>query len=128
MDDCEIRELCNRFFDAYQDGRPDILRQLYSDDCIVWHNVYGKETSGQDNVETYWTSYAGQRRRTYNDRVINTFPDGFVIQYTLNGVMKTGHRGALWLCIVGTVEDGKITRIDEYMDSSKFAAWMGAPR
>ena len=42
--------------------------------------------------------------------------------------MKTGHKGALWLCIVGKVENGKITRIDEYMDSSKFAAWMGGPR
>ena len=127
MDDCEIRELCHRFFDAYQDGRPDVLAQLYSDDCIVWHNVHGQETSGQDNVAKYWSSYTGQRRRTYNDRIINTFGDGFVIQYTLNGVMKTGHQGALWLCIVGQVKDGKITRIDEYMDSSKFAAWMGGP-
>ena len=26
------------------------------------------------------------------------------------------------------VRDGRITRIDEYMDSSKFAAWMGGAR
>jgi len=26
------------------------------------------------------------------------------------------------------VRDGQITRIDEYMDSSKFAAWIGGPR
>ena len=42
--------------------------------------------------------------------------------------MHTGHRGALWICIVAHCRDGKITRIDEYMDSSKFAAWMGPPR
>ena len=56
----------------------------------------------------------------------NTFADGFVIQYTLNGTMETGHRGALWICIVARVRDGRITRIDEYMDTSKFATWMGA--
>ena len=39
--------------------------------------------------------------------------------------MHTGHKGALWICIVAQCRDGKITRIDEYMDSSKFAAWMG---
>ena len=74
------------------------------------------------------TASAGQRRRTYNDRIVNTFHDGFVIQYTLNGVMHTGHKGALWICIVAQCRDGKITRIDEYMDSSKFAAWIGDPR
>jgi hypothetical protein len=40
--------------------------------------------------------------------------------------MHNGHVGpALWICIVGKVRNGKITRIDEYMDSSKFASWAG---
>ena len=128
MTEYEIRELCNEFFDAYQDGRVDVLGRIMSDDCIVWHNVFGRETTRDENLDAYPNSYAGQRRRTYNDRTINAFHDGFVIQYSLNGVMHTGHKGALWICIVGRVRDGKITRIDEYMDSSKFAAWMGGPR
>ena len=57
--------------------------------------------------------------------IINTFDDGFVIQYQLNGVQHSGHTGALWICIVGRVRDGKLTRIDEYMDSGKFDAWAG---
>ena len=46
MTDSEIRELCNRFFDAYQDRRVDELAEIYAPDCIVWHNVFGRETSG----------------------------------------------------------------------------------
>ena len=42
--------------------------------------------------------------------------------------LHTGHRGALWICIVAHCRDGKITRIDEYMDSSKFPAWMGGAK
>jgi ketosteroid isomerase-like protein len=121
----ETRELCNRFFDAYQDRRVDELAKIYSDDCIVWHNVFGKDTSGQDNLAALPKSYEGQRRRTYDDRQIDVFEGGFVIRYTLHGVQHSGHRGALWICIVGLCRDGKITRIDEYMDSSKFAAWAG---
>ena len=128
MTEYEIRDLCNEFFDAYQDGRVDVLRRIMSDDCIVWHNVFGRETTRDENLEAYPNSYTGQRRRTYNDRIINAFHDGFVIQYSLNGVMHTGHKGAMSICIVGRVRDGKITRIDEYMDTSKFAAWMGGPR
>jgi hypothetical protein len=52
-----------------------------------------------------------------------------VIRYSLRGVMHSGHVGpALSIAIVGRVRDGKITRIDEYMDSSKFAAWAGRDR
>jgi ketosteroid isomerase-like protein len=128
MDEHEIRALCHEFFDAYQDGRVDVLERILSDDCVIWHNVFGRETTKSDNLTKYPDSYSGQRRRTYDDRIVNVFDDGFVIQYTLRGVMHTGHVGALWLCIVGRVRDGQITRIDEYMDSSKFAKWMGPPR
>jgi ketosteroid isomerase-like protein len=125
MTEYEVRELCERFFDAYENKRADILDELYSDDCIIWHNVFGKDTTREDNIAGMRVD-KGQRRRTYNDRVINVFHDGFVIQYSLNGVMHDGHVGpALWICIVGKVRDGKITRIDEYMDSSKFGAWAG---
>ena len=125
MTDAEIRAMCNRFFDAYQDRRIDELESIYAPDCIVWHNVFGRDTKGSENLAALPKSYEGQRRRTYDDRTINTFEGGFVIQYTLHGVQHSGHRCALWICIVGLCRDGKITRIDEYMDSSKFAAWAG---
>ena len=125
MTEGEIRELCEAFFDAYQDRRVDILERVLADDCVIWHNVFGRETTKQDNLSRYHDSYRGQRRRTYDDRIVNTFHDGFVIQYQLRGVMTNGHTGSLWICIVARVRDGQITRIDEYMDSSKFAAWAG---
>jgi ketosteroid isomerase-like protein len=121
----EIRELCTAFFDAYEQRRVDVLDRLYADDCVIWHNVFGRDTTRDENLERFHDSYRGQRRRTYDDRIVNTFEDGFVIQYTLAGVQTTGHRGALWICIVGRCRDGKITRIDEYMDSGRFAEWAG---
>ncbi len=126
MDEYEIRELCHAFFDAYQDRRTDVLDRLLADDCIIWHNVFGRETTKHDNLSKFHDSYAGQRRRTYDDRIVDTFHDGFVIRYQLRGVMTSGHHGSLWICIVGKVRDGRITRIDEYMDSDKFLAWAGA--
>jgi ketosteroid isomerase-like protein len=121
----EIRELCTAFLDAYENRRVDVLARLYADDCIVWHNVFGRETSGHDNLERFHDSYRGQRRRTYDDRTIDAFHDGFVVRYTLAGVQTNGHRGALWICIVGRCRDGRITRIDEYMDSGRFGEWAG---
>jgi ketosteroid isomerase-like protein len=125
VDEHECRELCEQFFDAYQDGRVDVLRRIMADDCIVWHNVFLKDTTRDENLAAYPTSYRGQRRRTYDDRIIDAFDDGFVVQYSLDGVMHNGHRGSMPICIVGRCADGRITRIDEYMDTARFPAWLG---
>jgi ketosteroid isomerase-like protein len=125
MTEGEIRELCNRFFDAYENRDVEEIAKLYAPDCIIWHNVFGRDTTGAENLAALPGGYKGQRRRTYNDRIVNTFEDGFVIQYTLNGVQHSGHKGALWICIVGRCRDGQLTRIDEYLDSGKFPAWRG---
>lgn len=125
MTEGEIRDLCNRFFDAYQDRRIDELREIYAPECVIWTNVFQKEMTGDENLAALPKSYAMARRRTYDDRTINVFDEGFVIQYTLSGVHHTGHRGALSVCIVALCRGGKIIRIDEYMDTSKFREWRG---
>jgi ketosteroid isomerase-like protein len=125
MTEGEVRELCNRFFDAYESRDVEELDRIYAPDCIIWHNVFGRDTTRDENLAAMPGGYKRQRRRTYDDRIISTFEDGFVIQYTLTGVQHSGHRGALWICIVGRCRNGQLTRIDEYMDSGKFAAWRG---
>ena len=128
MTDGEIRELCNRFFDAYQDRRIDLLAEIYAPDCIIWHNVFGRDTTGAENLATLRDGYALLRRRSYDDRTIDTFESGFVVRYSVNVVAHDGRRTSLFACVVAQCKDGRITRIDEYMDSSKFAAWVGRGR
>jgi ketosteroid isomerase-like protein len=125
MTEGEIRELCNAFFDAYENKDVETLDKIYAPDCVIWHNVFDRDTTREENLAAMRAD-KGQRRRTYNDRIINTFEDGFVIQYTLNGVQHSGHKGALWICIVARCREGQLTRIDEYIDSGKFPAWRGA--
>ena len=60
------------------------------------------------------------RRRTYNDRNINTFDDGFVAQYTMHVVAHDGSKVPLSACLVAEVRDGKIMKLFEYLDSGKF--------
>jgi ketosteroid isomerase-like protein len=60
------------------------------------------------------------RRRSYDDRRVDTFATGFVARYSVSVVEHNGRRTSLWACIVAQCRDGRITRIDEYLDSSKF--------
>ena len=64
------------------------------------------------------------RRRFYTAWTLSglrVFDGGFVQQHELRGVRQDGVAVRLAACIVCAVEDGRITRLDEYFDSAQLA-------
>ena len=120
MTDSEIRALCHRFFDALETGDLDTVADLYRDDLAFWFNVTDKTSTKAENLKALSAGKAVHRERRYNDRIVNTFRDGFVMQYTVNISHHDGRETALFPCVVVLCRDGKITRMDEYIDSGKF--------
>ena len=118
--DTQHRALCHALFDAIEREDLDGMRRCYAPDMTLWFNVTGQESSGEDTIAAQVEGRALLRRRTYDDRIISTFDDGFVVQYTLTIVHLDGTRRALWACAVATVHDGLIVRLDEYLDSTRF--------
>ena len=118
--DTEHRALCHALFDAIEAEDLDAVRACYAPDMTLWFNVTGQEVSGEDTVAAQVEGRKIQRRRTYDDRIINTFDDGYVVQYTCNIVLHDGERRSLSACAIATVHDGRIVHLAEYMDSSKF--------
>ena len=120
MNDGEIRALCHRFFDAIEQRDIGAVAALYHDDLQFWFNATDKTSTKAENLAAMSAGNSRHRRRTYNDRIVHTFPGGFVMQYTLNIVHHDGEQTALFPCVVALVHDGRILRIDEYIDSGKF--------
>ena len=121
MTDTELRELCHRFFDAIEGGDYDAVAQVYAPELRFWVNLTGAESSAEENLTGLRDGAKLHRRRTYDDRIINTFESGFIVQYSVNVVAHSGRRASLSACVVAQCRDGKITRIDEYLDAGKFA-------
>jgi ketosteroid isomerase-like protein len=120
MLDTEHRRLCHALFDALETGDVDAVDACYAPDMSMWANFTMSTIDRGANLDAIEKGKAIQRRRTYDDRVINTFHDGFVAQYTCRVVTNSGKKVALSACLVGTVHDGKIVRLDEYLDSGRF--------
>jgi len=126
MTEREIRALCHRFFDALEARDVKTIAELYDDGLAFWFNMTGKTSTKAENLAALAAGYARHRRRLYNDRIINVFEGGFVMQYTLNITRHDGEKLALFPCVVVQCRDGRITQIDEYIDSGKFA--VAAPK
>lgn len=127
MTDGEIRALCHSFFDAIEQRDIGAVAALYHDDLQFWFNATDKTSTKAEILEAMDTGNARHRRRTYNDRIVHTFASGFVMQYTLIIVQHDGTQTALFPALVALVHDGKILRIDEYIDSGKFSRPLAAP-
>lgn len=122
--DARHRELCHALFDAIEREDEEGMRACYAPGMTLWFNVTGETVTGEDTIAAQAAGKAIQRRRTYDDRIIQTWDDGFLVEYTLNVVLHNGKKRSLWAAAVAEVRDGKITHMSEYLDSSKF----GLPR
>jgi ketosteroid isomerase-like protein len=123
MTDGELRDLCNRFFDAYQDHVIEEVEAVAAPDLQVWMAPFNKTMQRDDWIAATQPGWGRQRSRIYNDRRIDTFDGGFVCRYNLNITEHNGRKSSLQVCVVALCRDGQITRIDEYIDPSKSPAW-----
>ncbi len=121
MTDRELRELCQRYFDAIERRDVDAVADCCAPEFTFWVNLGGGvESTREANLATLREGYALLRRRSYDDRTIDTFATGFLARYSVTAVTHGGKRSSYWACIVAQCKAGRITRIDEYLDSSKF--------
>jgi len=118
--DTEHRRLCHTLLDAIEQADLATVEQCYAPDMTMWANISGKPSTRDENLAALAAGHGLHRRRTYDDRIVNTFDDGFVAQYTTTVVTHGGARVALSACLVAEVRDGKITKLFDYLDSGKF--------
>jgi ketosteroid isomerase-like protein len=120
--DTAMRRLCHTLFDAIERGDLDVVAECYAPDMSMWFNITGEVSTKEENLAALVAGKDVARRRLYNDRVVNTFDDGFVVQYTTHVVTHGGGKLPLQACLVAEVHDEKIVRMFEYLDSSKFVS------
>jgi ketosteroid isomerase-like protein len=121
----DIGALAKRFFDAVEAGDIDALYDCYAPNAEIWHNTDGAVQSREENAATLKGFVARISNRVYAERRLHVFPGGFVQQHELRGVRADGAAVRLPACLVCAVEDGRITRLDEYFDSAQVAQFRG---
>lgn len=113
----EIENFAAAFMDAIQRGDGAAMRAAYAPDGEIWHNTDGLIQSLDDNVKVlnWFVRTLPDRKYTVLRREV--LPDGFVQQHVLSATLPNGEPWAMDACVVVKMKDGKITRLDEYMDS-----------
>lgn len=115
-------ELCDRFFAATTRGDIGAVREMYAPKAVIWHNDDGREQTPDQNLRVLAWVTANIKELRYEEVRRHELPSGPVEQHVLRGTAPTGAPLGIPACIVCEVKEGRITRLDEYLDSAQTAA------
>ena len=121
----DIDAIVQSLADSLRTGSADAFLGYLAPGAILWHNDTRQEVDAAATLQGI-----GARLQLVRDRapeVLRVSPtlDGFVMQFALRGtVVANGNPFEMQNCIVVTLVDDQVTRIDEYVDPT-VAAQLG---
>jgi uncharacterized protein len=115
-------ELVVRFFAALEGGDIGTLRDIYAPDAVIWHNDDLIEQPVEENLKVLQGLHRAVSGLRYDVIRRVPAPDGVLQQHVLRGRLANGAEVELHAAMYLRVRDGRITRIEEYLDSGKRAA------
>jgi ketosteroid isomerase-like protein len=115
-------DAADRLFKAIERGDIAVIREIYTPDAIIWHNSDGATQTVDENLAVLGWVVANISDIAYTEIRRQPTPTGFVQQHVMRGRVKSsGKELRLPACIICNVEHGRITRLDEYLDSAHVA-------
>ena len=109
--------LAKRFVAAIMAKDIETIRQIYAPEAKIWHNFDGIYQSVDDNIRGVHWIHKVLQNVNYDVKRIQPFPGGYLQEHVLRGTLSNGEQFAMPAAVICTVKDGKITALDEYLDS-----------
>ena len=117
----EIDALADRFFAAISAGDVEAVRSCYDPSVAVWHNYEPGEQALDANLAVLGWLGRHVTDLRYDDIRRIVLDDGFVQQHVLRGTADWGLAIEVPAMLRVFVADGRIHRIEEYLDTAQTA-------
>ena len=122
MSQSESLEVADKLFNAILRADLEGVRAIYAPNAQIWHNHDGVTQDVNQNLAVLGWVVKNIQGLRYEEIRRQATPTGFVQQHVLRGTAPNGKSLELPACIVCVVSGGRITRLDEYLDSAQLAA------
>jgi ketosteroid isomerase-like protein len=117
--EAEMNALADRMTRAYEENDTDAVAACYTADARIWHNIDGVEQTVHDQLGA--TRWLNEKLTNLKYEIVSRkfFDGGYFQQYVVHGTLaKGGGAFRMPLCMSVTVRDGRVARLDEYLDSA----------
>lgn len=114
-------EVADRLFAAIQGGDVEGVRAVYAPDVQVWHNFDMVSQTAEENLRVLAWMVRKVKDLRYEDVRRWEIAGGFAQQHVLRGIAPNGKTIEVPAAMFCTVVDGRITRLEEYLDTAQTA-------
>ena len=115
MDD-DDGAIVDRFYAGLASGNLDAALACLTPDVRVWHSFDGIAQDRESSLAGWRGLVAAFPERAFVDVRRHRVPGGFVQQQLMTGRTAAGELVGWPVCVMITLRDGLISRIDEYID------------
>jgi len=116
LTEAEMHDIGDRLVAAIAAGDVEGVRSIYAPDATIWHNFDQRDQSPDENLLTLVDLHRRASNLQYTEIRRFVAPDGFVQQHVLTGDARGGPL-KMPAMIRFWVEGGRITRLEEYLDT-----------
>lgn len=117
----ETLELARHFMAVLERGDVDGARACLQPDARIWHNFDEKDQTVDENMALLQWMMRKCNKRTYDITRLEEIEGGYLQQHVLTVESAKGETMSMHACVVVRVHEGKIERIEEYLDPSAVA-------
>jgi uncharacterized protein len=112
-----IDEFATAFATALEGGDGDTMLGYLAPGAVIWHNNDRQEVDAPVVMQGLGLLAQLVQDTKLDVILLESMPSGFVMQFALRGtVASNGKPFEMHNCVVVTAVDGKVTRMDEYVD------------
>jgi ketosteroid isomerase-like protein len=114
-----VTEVVDAFFRAIEQSDVGALQRIYDEELRVWHNFDGLTQNKSQNIETLANVVTHTRRIEYvvQERIV--LGDRVAQRHQMHITTLSGKSLEIPAVIFLTVRDGRISRIEEYLDRTQ---------
>lgn len=116
-----ILALAEKFTHAIEEGDLEGVRACYAPGAAIWHNFDNADQTVEENLKVLRWLVRALPERKYNILRRIAISGGYLQQHVLSGRRPNGEVFSMPACLVVQVADGRITRLEEYLDPAQAA-------
>lgn len=124
MTNNECLQLIEAFFAALEAEDQDKAASFYADDVIVWHNADKREKDKAHSLAILKAVFGLLKKPNYEVLRREPITGGVLQTHILHATMPDGSPFAIHAAIVFECANGKITRLEEFVDAVTFNTQM----
>jgi ketosteroid isomerase-like protein len=109
-------EVVDRLIRGIETGDLDLARSTYGPNAVVWTCFDDRERDVDGSMKVLEWLVGATTERHYDISRRSEIEGGVLQQHVLHATTPTGRTFSMPACLVIAVEDGHVTRIDEYLD------------